>query len=248
MKRQREKIFVSNPLANATGKQYSGNYMQGGKVIGTQRQLPTYGSYESSEDWEKKFPSTSAENMVFQNFFIVYHEAIKKELANMPTDAVKYLNPYDLSSPEVRGAAKQGYIKYFTAYPWEYLGKKIKLAGTKVDNQSGFSWSKIVDHPDRWKVLAKFYIPSGGNFESVIKQIYEDMVEYKGGVYFTEEYDEQKDKTEEEAQQEQQQKQQKQQEEQQEEQENNKKRTDTPLLLIGAGILAILFMVKGKSR
>ena len=240
MKRQRKKAFVSNPLANATGKQYnSGKYLQGQKVTGIQKQLPTYDSYESSEDWNKTFPNNSAENMVYRGFFKNYHEAIKKELANMPIDAVKYLNPYDLSSPEIRSVAQQLYNKYFISYPWEYLEKKIKLAGTKIDNQSGFYWSKVMDNPKRWKVLAKFYIPSGGNFERVIEKIYEDMVEYKGGLYFSEEYEELKNRTEEESQQEAQ---------QEAQQENNKKRTDTPLLLIGAGILTILFIIKKKSR
>ena len=124
MKRQRKKAFVSNPLANATGKQYnSGKYLQGQKVTGIQKQLPTYDSYESSEDWNKTFPNNSAENMVYRGFFKNYHEAIKKELANMPIDAVKYLNPYDLSSPEIRSVAQQLYNKYFISYPWEYLEK-----------------------------------------------------------------------------------------------------------------------------
>ena len=240
MRRQGKKALVSNPLANATGKQYtnSGNYLQGGKVTGVQKQLPTYDSYESAEDWDKRFPNNSAENMVYRGFFKTYHEAIKKELADMPSDAVKYLNPYDLSSPTVRSVVQQNYNKYFASYPWEYLNKKIQLAGTKVDNQSGFYWSKVMDVPSRWKVLAKFYIPTDGNFERVIEKIYEDMVDYKGGVYFQDEYENIKDETKQKAQQ----------EAQQEAQQDNKKKTDTPLLLIGVGILAILFLVKRKSR
>lgn len=193
MKRQREKMYVSNPLANATGNQYSGNYMQGGKVIGMQKQLPTYPAFEANTQWEKTFGTVNGtKDFLMKVFMKKYAGQLAKELGSLPKDAINYLSPYDLSNPEVRMKVSQAYRSYFKNYPYDYLREKASIAASKVDNQESTAWNNVMGnkYPELWKKIANFYIPEKGSFDILTEQILQDMIKYKGGDYFYEEQEE----------------------------------------------------------
>lgn len=250
MKRQREKIYVSNPLANATGRQYSGNYMQGGKVIGTQKQLPTYPAFEANTQWEKTFGTVNGtKDMIMQLFMKKYAGQLAKELGSLPKDAINYLSPYDLSNPEVRMTVSQAYKSYFKNYPYDYLREKASIAAAKVDNQESPAWNNVMGnkYPELWKKIANFYIPEKGSFDILTEQILKDIISYKGGDYFYGEQEEasknallegqeKADKI-------------KQNDDDDAPPEDNKKgSSNSTLVIVGIAILAAIFIFKKKAR
>lgn len=249
MKRQREKAFVSNPLANATGKQYSGNYIQGGRVIGTQKQLPTYPAFEANTQWEKTFGTVNGtKDMVMKLFMKKYAGQLAKELGSLPKDAINYLSPYDLSNPEVRMNVSQAYRSYFKNYPYDYLREKASIAAAKVDNQESPGWSGVMGnkYPELWKKIANFYIPEKGSFDILTDQILQDMIKYKGGDYIYTEQEEASLKALQEGQE-------KADNAIQEDNddapaENKKESSNSTLVIVGIAILAAIFIFKKKAR
>lgn len=249
MKRQREKIYVSNPLANATGKQYSGNYMQGGKVIGTQKQLPTYPAFEANTQWEKTFGTVNGtKDMIMKLFMKTYAGQLAKELGSLPKDAINYLSPYDLSNPEVRMTVSQAYKSYFKNYPYDYLREKASIAAAKVDNQESRGWSMVMGdkYPELWKKIAKFYIPEKGSFDILTEQILQDMIKYKGGDYFYEEQEEISEKALLEGQKKAEVT--KQNNDDAPPEDNKKGSSNSTLVIVGIAILAAIFIFKKKAR
>lgn len=248
MKRQREKIFVSNPLANATGKQYSGNYMQGGKVIGTQKQLPTYPAFEANTQWEKTFGTVNGtKDMLMKLFMKAYAGQLAKELGSLPKDAINYLSPYDLSNPEVRMTVSQAYKSYFKNYPYDYLREKASIAAAKVDNQESPGWAVMGNkYPELWKKIAKFYIPEKGSFDILTDQILQDMIKYKGGDYFYEEQEEVSKKALLEGQKKAEVT--KQNNDDAPPEDNKKGSSNSTLVIVGIAILAAIFIFKKKAR
>lgn len=249
MKRQREKIFVTNPLANATGKQYSGNYMQGGKVIGTQKQLPTYPAFEANTQWEKTFGTVNGtKDMIMKLFMKKYAGQLAKELGSLPKDAINYLSPYDLSNPEVRMTVSQAYKSYFKNYPYDYLREKASIAAAKVDNQESPGWSGVMGnkYPELWKKIAKFYIPEKGSFDILTEQILQDMIKYKGGDYFYEEQEEVSKKALLEGQKKAEVT--KQNNDDAPPADNKKGSSNSTLVIVGIAILAAIFIFKKKAR